>query len=79
MGEYWNLDRLTQEWEARGLSRRDLMKLIGAGAGGAAITTIMKHDAALAQDAQPGRIRRRSQCALASAGDAQSALLELGQ
>ena len=38
MGEYWNLERLTQEWEARGLSRRDLMKLIGAGAGGAAIT-----------------------------------------
>ncbi|MGE3797673.1 MAG: ABC transporter substrate-binding protein, partial [Thermomicrobiales bacterium] len=53
MGEYWNLDRLTQEWEARGLSRRDLMKLIGAGAGGAAVSTIMRHDAALAQDASP--------------------------
>jgi peptide/nickel transport system substrate-binding protein len=53
MGEYWNLDRLTEEWEARGLSRRDLMKLIGAGAGGAAISTLMRHDAALAQDASP--------------------------
>lgn len=54
MGEYWNLDRLTQEWEARGLSRRDLMKLIGAGAGGAALTTIMRHDGVLAQDAATG-------------------------
>ncbi len=54
MGEYWNLERLTQEWEARGMSRRDLMKLIGAGAGGAAITTIMRHDAALAQDDASG-------------------------
>jgi ABC-type transport system substrate-binding protein len=41
MGEYWNLDRLTQEWTARGLNRRDLMKLIGAGAGGSAIATLM--------------------------------------
>ncbi|MBX3068932.1 MAG: ABC transporter substrate-binding protein [Thermomicrobiales bacterium] len=49
MGEYWNLERLTQEWEARGLSRRDLMKLVGAGAGGAAIATLMKSDVA-AQD-----------------------------
>ena len=49
MGEYWNVDRLTKEWEARGLSRRDLMKLVGAGAGGAAVATLMKHDAALAQ------------------------------
>ena len=24
MGEYWNLERLTEEWVARGLSRRDL-------------------------------------------------------
>jgi peptide/nickel transport system substrate-binding protein len=53
MGEYWNLDRLTQEWEARGLSRRDLMKLIGAGAGGAAVSTLMRHDAVLAQDPSP--------------------------
>lgn len=54
MGEYWNLDRLTQEWEARGLSRRDLMKLIGAGAGGAAITTIMRHDGVMAQETSGG-------------------------
>ena len=27
MGEYWNLERLTEEWTARGLSRRDLMRL----------------------------------------------------
>ncbi len=53
MGEYWNLDRLTKEWEARGLNRRDLMKLIGAGAGGAVVSTIVRHDAALAQDASP--------------------------
>ena len=62
MGEYWNLDRLTEEWEARGLSRRDLMKLIGAGAGGAAVTTSMKHDAALAQDASPPHPVARSAC-----------------
>jgi ABC-type transport system substrate-binding protein len=41
MGEYWNLDRLTQEWTARGLNRRDLMKLIGAGAGSTAVMTMM--------------------------------------
>ena len=60
MGEYWNLDRLTQEWEARGLSRRDLMKLVGAGAGGAAITTL--HDAMTRhwrRTAQSDRMRRR--------------------
>ncbi|CAN5781881.1 ABC transporter substrate-binding protein [soil metagenome] len=48
MGEYWNLERLTEEWTARGLNRRDLMKLVSAGAGGAALMTLM--------GATPGRV-----------------------
>ena len=41
MAERWDLDRLTQEWTARGLNRRDLMRLVGTGAGGAAIMTLL--------------------------------------
>lgn len=41
MGEYWNLERLTEEWTARGLSRRDLMRLVGAGAGTSVVLTLM--------------------------------------
>lgn len=41
MGNYWSFEKLEQEWVARGLSRRDLMKLVGAGAGSAAIMTLM--------------------------------------
>jgi len=41
MAETWDLARLTQEWTSRGLDRRDLMKLIAAGAGGAALTTLL--------------------------------------
>ncbi|MEA2512631.1 MAG: peptide/nickel transport system substrate-binding protein [Thermomicrobiales bacterium] len=41
MAEYWNLDRLAQEWTARGLSRRDLMRLVAGGAGMTALLTVM--------------------------------------
>jgi ABC-type transport system substrate-binding protein len=41
MAEYWNLERLTREWTARGLNRRDLMRLIGGGAGMTALLTMM--------------------------------------
>ncbi len=41
MAETWDLARLTQEWTARGLDRRDLMKMIAAGAGGAALATLL--------------------------------------
>jgi peptide/nickel transport system substrate-binding protein len=42
MGEYWNLERLTEEWVARGLSRRDLMRLVGAGAGMGVLTALLR-------------------------------------
>jgi ABC-type transport system substrate-binding protein len=41
MAESRNLDRLARELEARGMNRRDLMKLIGAGAGMSALTTFL--------------------------------------
>ena len=55
MGEYWNLERLTEEWTARGLSRRDLMRLVGAGAGTGVLLTLMgaSADEVSAQDASP--------------------------
>jgi peptide/nickel transport system substrate-binding protein len=51
MGEYWDFDRLTKAWAARGLNRRDLMKLIGAGASAVALGT--RPRTALAQGATP--------------------------
>ncbi|MGH2561404.1 MAG: ABC transporter substrate-binding protein [Thermomicrobiales bacterium] len=56
MAEYWNLDRLTQEWEARGLSRRDLMRLIAGGASMTAMLTLLgtHPGGAAAQDATGG-------------------------
>jgi ABC-type transport system substrate-binding protein len=55
MGEYWNLERLTEEWTARGLSRRDLMRLVGAGAGTGVLLALMGEsaDRVSAQDASP--------------------------
>jgi peptide/nickel transport system substrate-binding protein len=50
MAERWDLDRLAAEWTARGLDRRQLMKLIGAGAGATALTTLMTTPRAGAQD-----------------------------
>jgi len=41
MSEQWDLDRLTQEWTARGLNRRDLMRLVGAGAGAGVIAALI--------------------------------------
>lgn len=38
MADYWNMERLSAEWEARGLDRRELLKLV---AGGSALTAIM--------------------------------------
>ena len=37
MAENWNLDRLSAAWAARGLDRRELMKLVGGGATLAAV------------------------------------------
>ncbi len=51
MAERWDLDRLAAEWTARGLDRRQLMKLISAGAGATALTTLMTTPRAGAQDA----------------------------
>lgn len=55
MGEYWNQERLTEEWTARGLSRRDLMRLLGAGAGSSVVLAVMSSSAngVAAQDASP--------------------------
>ncbi len=55
MGEYWNFERLAQEWTARGLSRRDLMKLVAGGAGMTAMLTILgaRPEGVAAQDASP--------------------------
>jgi ABC-type transport system substrate-binding protein len=41
MAEYWNLERLAAEWTARGLSRRDLMRLVAGGAGTSAMLTLL--------------------------------------
>ncbi len=41
MGEQWNVDRLTAEWLARGLSRRDLMRLVAAGASASILTPLL--------------------------------------
>ena len=38
MAHVWNLDRLAAEWEARGLDRRELFRLV---AGGSALTAIV--------------------------------------
>jgi peptide/nickel transport system substrate-binding protein len=58
MAERWDLDRLTHEWTARGHSRRDLMRLVGAGAGGAAIMTLLGASprGVAAQDAAGGQV-----------------------
>ncbi len=40
MAERWTLETLSRVWEERGLDRRELMKLIGAGAGLTALTTL---------------------------------------
>lgn len=52
MADYWNLDRLTREWTARGLNRRDLMSLLAGGAGTTALLTMMgtRPEGAAAQD-----------------------------
>lgn len=36
----WNLERVASEWERRGLDRRELLKLVGAGAGASALFTL---------------------------------------
>lgn len=48
----WDLSQLERLWTARGLDRRDLFKLVGAGAGMTALTTLITAPgSALAQDA----------------------------
>ncbi len=41
MAERWTLETLSQAWSERGLDRRELLRLIGAGAGAAAMTTLL--------------------------------------
>ena len=41
MGTSWDLERLAQEWTARGLDRRDLFKMIATGGAGMAIATLI--------------------------------------
>ncbi len=58
MANYWNLDRLTEEWLARGLDRRELLRMIAAGGGTTALLTLLGTRPAaalpLAQEATPG-------------------------
>lgn len=58
MAQEWNLDRLTHEWTARGLNRRDLMSLVAGGAGMTALLTMMgtRPLGAAAQDAAGGQV-----------------------
>ncbi|MGH2560753.1 MAG: ABC transporter substrate-binding protein [Thermomicrobiales bacterium] len=59
MAEYWNLERLASEWEARGLDRRELLRLVAGGAGMSAMLALLGARpqgaaAAAAQDATGG-------------------------
>jgi peptide/nickel transport system substrate-binding protein len=58
MAEHWDLDRLSKEWTARGLNRRELMRLLGAGAGMTAMMTLVGATprGAAAQDAPTGQV-----------------------
>ena len=49
MTEKWDLERTASEWEKRGLDRRQLMKLVGAGAGLSALSTLFTSGTAAAQ------------------------------
>lgn len=60
MAESWNFDRIVAEWTARGLNRRDLMKLI---AGGASMTAMMT------------LLGTRPESAAAQAGETQASIL----
>jgi peptide/nickel transport system substrate-binding protein len=55
MAEFWNLDQLTEAWEARGLDRRELLRLIAGGAGMSAMLALLGASprSAAAQDASP--------------------------
>jgi hypothetical protein len=74
MAEYWNLDRLTNEWTARGLNRRELMRLIAGGAGMTALLTMMGTPTGAAA---PGGAGWPSQRPLAETGHPVAALLDL--
>ena len=57
MAQRWNLDRLAAEWEARGLDRRELLRLVAGGSAMTAIITLMGTkplDAAAAPAVQEG-------------------------
>jgi len=49
MGETWDLDRVTKEWTARGLSRRSLLKVLASGASLTAVASLLGPGAAAAQ------------------------------
>jgi ABC-type transport system substrate-binding protein len=54
MAESWNFDRIVEEWTARGLNRRDLMKLVAGGASLTAMMTLLgtRPESAAAQDGE---------------------------
>lgn len=57
MAQVWNLDRLAAEWEARGLDRRELLRLVAGGSALTAIVTLLGSkplDAVAAPAAQAG-------------------------
>jgi peptide/nickel transport system substrate-binding protein len=55
MSEKWDLERTASEWSRQGLDRRQLMKLLGAGAGLSALTTLFTSGPASA--AQEGGVQ----------------------
>lgn len=58
MATHWDLDRLTQEWTARGLNRRDLFRLLATGASATAMLSLLAATptSAGAQDAAGGQV-----------------------
>jgi peptide/nickel transport system substrate-binding protein len=54
MAQYWDLEKLTEEWEARGFSRRELMRLLAGGAGMSVMLALLgRSQSAAAQGATP--------------------------
>lgn len=56
MAGKWDLDTLGEAWEARGLDRRQLLKLVGAGAGLSALGTLFTSAPATAGQAEATQV-----------------------
>jgi ABC-type transport system substrate-binding protein len=56
MAEKWDLEKLSGEWERRGLDRRQLMKLVGAGAGLSALSTLFTTSPVAASQAEATQV-----------------------